>query len=83
MDKLLYCPSYNYKALNCPLRNIDEDNLNKYHNVISNHLFNLNTTHRLHLLKFIMIERSKNMWIQKLRTKVMNQINIGINSILC
>lgn len=51
MDKLLYCPSYNYKALNCPLRNIDENNLNKYHNVISNHLFNLNTTHRLHLLK--------------------------------
>ena len=51
MDKLLYCPSYNYKALNCPLRNMDDDNLNQFHNMISNYLFNVNTTHRLHLLK--------------------------------
>lgn len=51
MDRLLYCPSYNYKALNCPLRNIDEDNLDKYHNLISIYLFNTNTFHRLHLLK--------------------------------
>ena len=51
IDKLLYCPSYNYKALNCPLRNIDDDTLNKYHDLISNHLFNINTTHNLHLLK--------------------------------
>tara|TARA_Y100000389_G_scaffold191636_1_gene218117 strand:+ start:774 stop:1643 length:870 start_codon:yes stop_codon:yes gene_type:complete len=51
IDRLLYCPSYNYKALNCPLRSIDDDNLNKYHDLISNHLFNLNTTHKLHLLK--------------------------------
>lgn len=51
IDRLLYCPSYNYKSLNCPLRNIDEYNLNTYHNLISNHLFNVNTSHQLHLLK--------------------------------
>jgi len=51
IDRLLHCPTYNYKSLNCPLRNIDEDNLNKYHNFISIFLFDMNTIHRLHLMK--------------------------------
>lgn len=52
INKLIYCPSYDFKALNCPLRNFKDKDLNEYHKSISSEIFNgYQTSHKLEMLK--------------------------------
>lgn len=52
MNKLLYCPSYDYRVMNCPLRNFKDEELDKYHAVISKELLGgTKSRHKLEMLK--------------------------------
>jgi hypothetical protein len=51
MNRLIYCPTYNYTVMNCPMRNFKEDHLNKYYNEISKQLFSVSTKIKFELLK--------------------------------
>jgi hypothetical protein len=51
LDKLIYCPSYEYKAMNCPIRNLNDEQITKYHNEISQELLGKPSTHKFHMLK--------------------------------
>jgi hypothetical protein len=52
INKLIYCPSYDYRVLNCPLRNFKDEELDKYHSIISKEVLGgITTTHKLELLK--------------------------------
>lgn len=51
LNKLLYCPTYNYKCVNCPMRNLTDEHLESFHDLISKNLFNVPTINKVHLFK--------------------------------
>lgn len=51
MNKLILCPTYDYKVLNCPMRNLSKDHIENNHKQIAESLFNQKTLNHLELLK--------------------------------
>lgn len=53
ISRLIYCPSYDYRVINCPLRNFNDQTLERYHKVLSKELFHqgVNTSHKFELMK--------------------------------
>lgn len=53
LNRLIYCPSYDYRVINCPLRNFNDQTLERYHKVLSKELFQegVSTTHKFELMK--------------------------------
>ena len=51
LNKLIYCPSYDYKAMNCPIRNLTDEQITKYHREISQELLGKPSIHKYHMLK--------------------------------
>lgn len=51
MQRLILCPSYDYKVTINPMRNFQEEHITKYHNKISHELFGKSSKHKIELLK--------------------------------
>jgi hypothetical protein len=51
IDRLLYCPSYDYTTITCPMRNFKAEHIEKYYNEISLELLGTHTIHHIHMLK--------------------------------
>lgn len=50
--RLIYCPSYDYRVMNCPIRNFKDEELDKYHNFISKEILGgVTSRHKFELLK--------------------------------
>ncbi|QOI90287.1 hypothetical protein QKU58_gp044 [Pyramimonas orientalis virus] len=51
MHKLVYCPTYNFKSLNCPLRTFNRALIEKFYNEISLMLMGQQTYNGYHMLR--------------------------------
>jgi len=51
IDRLILCPSYDYRVLNSPLRNFTQEHLEKYHSFIANEMFDVNTINHIEFFK--------------------------------
>ena len=51
IDKLVLCPTYDYKVINCPFRNFTREHFERYHNYISNEMYGVDTDNVIKLLK--------------------------------
>lgn len=51
IERLILCPSYDFKVVNCPMRNLHEHYIETYHNLISKELFGTSSKNHLELLK--------------------------------